>query len=389
MINIKVISSNINKLYLFLKISFTLNIILFYFPSYLLSHELSPNIVNLQIEKNQILLKFTTNLEAYLAGVDFSILDNTDNHDDGGYYKILRKLNNSELSNIFLKNWDSFVSLLSINTEDETKLNNLKFLKIETEDIDNLDVSRLSTIHLFIDNPSTKPFTFTASKKLGEIILRQLGVENGVTQYLLPGEKSDVIYSKGGKPKIWVDTFLDYIPVGFTHILPKGLDHILFIFGLLFLTPKLYPLVVQISIFTLAHTFTLAISSLKIINISSEIIEPLIAASIIYIAIENFFNSSLTKYRSIVIFFFGLLHGLGFASVLDNFGLPNINFVWALIGFNIGVEIGQITIVILFYSLLIYWIDTKNVYRKYISIPGSIFIALFGTFWLLERTLLS
>ena len=214
-------------------------------------------------------------------------------------------------------------------------------------------------------------------------------VKNGVTQFLLSGEKSQVISAKTGKPLYWVDTFLDYIPVGFAHILPKGLDHILFVLGLLFLTPKVYPLLIQISIFTLAHTITLAISSLKIIDISSAIIEPLIAASIIYVAIENFFNSSLTKYRSIIIFFFGLLHGLGFASVLSSFGLPGTNFIWALVGFNIGVEIGQITIILAFYAIFIYWIKTKNYYRKYISIPGSLIIALFGTFWLLERTLLA
>ena len=171
--------------------------------------------------------------------------------------------------------------------------------------------------------------------------------------------------------------------------MPKGLDHILFVLGLLFLTPKVYPLLIQVSIFTLAHTITLAISSLKIINISTAIIEPLIAASIIYVAIENFFNSSLTKYRSIIIFFFGLLHGLGFASVLSSFGLPGTNFIWALVGFNVGVEIGQLTIILAFYAVFIYWIKTKNYYRKYISIPGSLIIALFGTFWFLERTLLA
>ena len=110
---------------------------------------------------------------------------------------------------------------------------------------------------------------------------------------MLSGEKSKVISAKTGKPLDWIDTFLDYIPVGFSHILPKGLDHILFVLGLLFLTPKVYPLLIQISIFTIAHTITLAISSLKIIDISSAIIEPLIAASIIYVAIENFLTRHL------------------------------------------------------------------------------------------------
>lgn len=378
-----------NKFSFFLIIIFSLKAFFIFFASQLSSHELSPNIINLQIDKNRISIEFTTNLEAYLAGVDFSILDNTNDHDNEKYYKTLRKLNNSELTKVFLKNWDKFVSLFSIVSEDGTKLNNFNFSKIDTEDIDNTEVSRLSNIYFFLENQEMTPVTFQASRILGEIIFRQTGVENGVTQFLLSGEKSQVISAKSGKPLDWIDTFLDYIPVGFTHILPKGLDHILFVFGLLFLTPKFYPLLIQVSIFTLAHTITLAISSLKIINISTAIVEPLIAASIIYVAIENFFNSSLTKYRSIIIFFFGLLHGLGFASVLSSFGLPGTNFIWALVGFNIGVEIGQITIILAFYAILIYWIKTKNYYRKYISIPGSLIIAFFGTFWLIESTLLA
>ena len=378
-----------NKFSFFLLIIFSLKAFFIFFASQVSSHELSPNIINLQIDKNRISIELTINLEAYLAGVDFSILDNTNDHDNETYYKTLRKLNNSELTKIFLKNWDKFVSLFSIVSEDGTKLNNFNFSKIDTEDIDNTEVSRLSNIYFFVENQGMKPVTFQASRILGEIIFRQTGVENGVTQFLLSGEKSKVISAKTGKPLDWIDTFLDYIPVGFSHILPKGLDHILFVLGLLFLTPKVYPLLIQISIFTIAHTITLAISSLKIIDISSAIIEPLIAASIIYVAIENFFNSSLTKYRSIIIFFFGLLHGLGFASVLSSFGLPGTNFIWALVGFNVGVEIGQLTIILAFYTIFIYWIKTKNYYRKYISIPGSLIIALFGTFWLLERTLLA
>ena len=378
-----------NKFSFFLIIIIYLKFFLIFFSSQLFSHELSPNIINIQIEKTRISIEFTTNLEAYLAGVDFSILENTNDHDNEKYYKILRKLNNSELTNIFLKDWDNFISLFFISPEDGTKLSNFNFSRIDTEDIGNIEVSRLSNIHFFIDNKGMNPITFQASRTLGEIILRQTGVENGVTQFLLSGEKSKVISAKTGQPLDWIDTFLDYIPVGFTHILPKGLDHILFVFGLLFLTPKFYPLLIQISIFTLAHTITLAISSLNIIDISTEIIEPLIAMSIIYVAVENFFNTSLTRYRSIIIFFFGLLHGLGFASVLSSFGLPDTDFIWALVGFNIGVEIGQITIVLAFYAIFIYWIKTKNYYRKYISIPGSVIIAFFGSFWLIERTLLT
>ena len=137
--------------------------------------------------------------------------------------------------------------------------------------------------------------------------MRQGGLENGTTQYLLSGEKSVLISNNPRAQKSWANTFADYIPVGFTHIIPKGLDHILFVLGLLFLTPKIYPLVFQISIFTLAHTITLGLSSAGLMNISAQIIEPLIALSITYIAAENIFKARLTKYRLVTIFSFGLL----------------------------------------------------------------------------------
>ena len=100
-----------NKFSFFLIIIFSLKAFFIFFTSQISSHELSPNIINFQIDKNRISIEFTTNLEAYLAGVDFSILDNTNDHDNEEYYKALRKLNNTELTKIFLKNWDKFVSL--------------------------------------------------------------------------------------------------------------------------------------------------------------------------------------------------------------------------------------------------------------------------------------
>ena len=234
-----------------------------------------------------------------------------------------------------------------------------------------------------------RPFAFKASKKLGDIILRQEGVENGISQYLMSGEESVLISNEKREVKTLVDVFFDYILAGFYHILPKGLDHILFVLGLLFLTPKIFPLAMQISIFTLAHTVTLATSTLGIFTISSRVVEPLIALSIVYIAYENIFKTRLTRYRIITIFVFGLLHGLGFASVLKTFGLPDNNFIWALIGFNLGVELGQITLVLGAFLILTAFFRTKKQFRIYVTIPGSLILGIFGLWWVLERILLT
>jgi hypothetical protein len=126
-------------------------------------------------------------------------------------------------------------------------------------------------------------------------------------------------------------------------------------------------------------------ASLGVIKVSASIVEPLIAASIVYLAIENFYSNALTIRRSIVILCFGLLHGLGFASVLADFGLPIHHFIPALIGFNVGVELGQILIILILFSAISYWFKEKTWYRKLIALPFSFVIGLVGLFWFFER----
>ncbi len=181
------------------------------------------------------------------------------------------------------------------------------------------------------------------------------------------------------------DTTLLYLKTGFEHILPAGLDHILFIISLFLLTPKLKPLLLQATAFTIAHTITLAASMYKVINISSSIIEPLIAISIMYVALENIFTQKLGKARIGIVFLFGLIHGMGFAGALSEMGLPQNSFLLSLLMFNVGVELGQITIIILAYFILAKWFANKTYYRKWVIMPLSIAIAIVALYWTVER----
>jgi len=186
------------------------------------------------------------------------------------------------------------------------------------------------------------------------------------------------------QPAGWL-TFLHYIPIGFDHILPKGLDHILFVLGLFFLSTHLRPLLWQVSAFTLAHTVSLAFGAMGWVFVPASIVEPLIAASITYVAIENVFTTGMSRWRPLVIFGFGLLHGLGFASVLGELGIPDDQFFPALIGFNIGVEFGQLTVISLAFLAVGMWFRNKPWYRSRISIPASLVIAIIGAYWFFER----
>lgn len=122
-----------------------------------------------------------------------------------------------------------------------------------------------------------------------------------------------------------------------------------------------------------------------LVSVPGEIVEPIIAASIVFVAVENIFTSGLSRWRPIVVFVFGLLHGLGFASVLQEFGLPADKLVPALIGFNIGVELGQLAVIACAFALVGYWFRSKTWYRPVISNPGSLIIALVGAYWFIER----
>ena len=177
--------------------------------------------------------------------------------------------------------------------------------------------------------------------------------------------------------------------IGFTHILPKGLDHILFVLGLFLLSARWKPLLIQVTSFTLAHTATLSLSMYGIASVPTIIVEPLIALSIVYVGLENVMTKELKHWRPFLVFLFGLFHGLGFAGVLGEVGIPEPFFLESLIAFNLGVELGQLVVIGIAY-LLVGWIfSRRSWYRMAVVIPGSLTISLIGVWWVYERVVLS
>ena len=166
--------------------------------------------------------------------------------------------------------------------------------------------------------------------------------EDDLVDFIAPGLKSQPIPRQDIVERSWQETFIQYIVSGIAHIIPKGLDHIVFIMGLYFFSPRLRPLLMQVTVFTLAHSVTLAMATLKLVYIPASIVEPLIALSIAWIGVENILRPKIGIGRLTVIFVFGLLHGLGFAFVLGEVGLSGSAFVLSLVAFNIGVEVGQL-----------------------------------------------
>ena len=208
-----------------------------------------------------------------------------------------------------------------------------------------------------------------------------------LTNFFGPGEESNSTKSSKFEYKDTADsqsTFISFLRQGFVHVVPLGLDHILFVFGLFLLSRKWKPLILQVSAFTLAHTLTLGLATLGIISVSPQIVEPIIAASIAVIALENIFFPGYKPYRLVIVFIFGLIHGLGFAGALSGFNLEPTSLLIGLFGFNLGVEFGQLALLIAAYWLTAQ-IKNQSIYRQWIVIPGSLTIALFGIYWTIER----
>ena len=349
------------------------------------AHEISPSILDLSISSNVVQLKLRLSVEAILADVNLSETDNTNFSQNSFKYDELRSLNPERIKNYFYHRWSDLAPLIQVNQSGRAL--ELNFSELSVPEIGNLELTRISHLYIEAELKTKDPTSLSCDPKFGPVVLRQMGVQNGITQFLQNGDKSDLIYFNDNVQYNKLNAFLDYIPVGFEHIIPKGWDHIIFVLGLFFFSTKLRPLVWQISAFTVAHTFTLALGSIGYIKIIPEIVEPLIALSIVFIAVENIFFDRLSKWRSIVIFIFGLLHGLGFASVLGEFGLPDGFFIAALLGFNLGVEIGQLTVVLLAFITLGYWFNKKDYYQISIAHPISIIIGLVGAYWFIERVI--
>lgn len=223
-------------------------------------------------------------------------------------------------------------------------------------------------------------------KILGDI---SLALARPYQTFVLAGKTSESISleqqgSFSGELATKITTFIDYSVQGILHIIPKGLDHILFVLALFLLATKMSTLLWQVSAFTLAHTITLGLGIFGVVNLPASIVEPLIALSIAYVAVENIFALQLKKWRILVIFAFGLLHGLGFASVLQELGLAPGQYVLSLIAFNIGVELGQVAVILLAFAC-VWWWQSKHWYRQRIVQPLSLIIAVTGVYWFVER----
>ena len=176
-----------------------------------------------------------------------------------------------------------------------------------------------------------------------------------------------------------------YLELGVRHIIPLGTDHILFVTSLCLLSTHIKTILWQATAFTVAHSVTLALSMKGILVAPGAVVEPIIALSIIFVAVENIFLSELKPWRIVIVFLFGLIHGLGFASALNAIGLPRNKFYTSILSFNAGVEIGQVIVIVCVFAIIIIPFGKIKEYRKFIVYPASSIIATIAAYWFVRR----
>ena len=371
-------------------------IIFFYFFSFLtlfsigaISHEIRPSIADYKIEENILYFDIRLNAELILSGIDASNITDTNSSPLSATYDDLRSLTRENLKILLIESWDDIQSKINLNINEVSTKFELVDINIEANR--DFEISRDSILYLKYELDDDDEFlTFKWSEKYGPIIIREINElkkeDDLYTEYLQAGLQTDKIFIKSENTQSIFTSIINYFILGIQHIIPKGLDHILFIVGLFFFSVTLRPLLIQVTMFTIAHSITLIFVSVSYINVNPLIVEPIIALSIAYVGIENIFKQYVKEYlRYIIIFFFGLLHGLGFALVLSDIGYQSSKLILNLISFNLGIEAAQIFIILFLYILLGIKFSNKKYYRYIFQVPLSLFIALVGIYWFFER----
>lgn len=359
------------------------------------AHELRPSVIDLNVAGDVLDVEIRVNLEALIARIPPEHTS-TETAPQVKTYAQLRALDAVELRKRFEDFSEELLSGIDIVFDGQRAQPSIN--RIDLIDAGDTRIARDSVVVLVVPIPEgSQALVWSWADAFGPAIVRK-GVAsdpNSYTTLLSGGASSDALSlfegasmgeghsgqsARGG----FLSTLVDYIRYGFVHIVPLGLDHILFVVGLFLLSPRVKPLVLQVSSFTFAHSLTLGLGVLGVLSVSPALVEPLIALSIVLVGVENMVSRSVSWRRMIMVFAFGLLHGLGFAGVLGDVGLAPGTFATSLLGFNIGVELGQLFVLLVCYLIVFKW-RKRSWYRNRIVRPGSLVIAGIGAFWFLER----
>lgn len=351
-----------------------------------------PALIEISVYRSgEFRIELRASIEALLSGINGQYRDTTE-APTSALYDELRRLPPEQLGQRFAEFEASFLQSVKLSTEQKTLKLGIDQVKIPA--VGYPKVPRISVIEITGGiSPSATELVWYYPLKFGDHATRVRQVDEAQQKW----HWSDWQWIREDRPtepysltevfthKPWYSKGFGYGEAGFLHIVPRGMDHILFILGLFLFRNRFKPLLWQATMFTLAHSLTLSFAMLGWIELPARVVEPLIALSIAYVGLENLWHHKLRVSRLALVFGFGLLHGLGFASVLNEFHLEPGDFALALISFNVGVEFGQISLLLLAWLAVWPWYKNSEIFKRYFQWPGSALIGLLGLIWTVQR----
>lgn len=354
------------------------------------AHEVEPAVADVSVGAERIEMTIRVALEPILAGVDLAAVEDTDDSPLSERNDALRALPPAELEAALRAAWPGIAEGIALESGGVPLTPELGAVTVpEAGDV---ELRRDSVIAVSAALPEgDAPVTLGWADSLGALIVRQVDEGAAYEVFLTGGSETDPMPRTGVAEQTLAQVVERYVVSGFIHVIPDGLDHILFVLGLYFFALAWRPLIWQITAFTVAHTLTLALATTGVIVIPGEwmwLVETIIAASIAYVAVENILGGRKQEIgwtRIGIVFGFGLVHGLGFASVLSEFGL-GADLAASLASFAVGLEIGHLTVIAVAFLLFGLPFGSRPWYRSAIVIPGSLVIAAIGVYWVLNRT---
>lgn len=352
------------------------------------SHQMEPAVITALVQNDEVTITVRDAIEPIMAISRVDPQSGADADRVNSLYQELRQSAPASLEEVLRADWDAVSGNFSVYAGD-TRLD-LVLDNVTTPEVGDPQTLRFSTFTMSAKlPPDGSAVRFSWRADFGPLSIHQAGGDDdGYTQLLQGGQTSQPMLRSVPVTEPALTLFVRFVTSGFEHIVPHGADHILFVLGLFLFSLRIKPILTQVTAFTIAHSVTLALASLKIVSLPASVVEPLIAISIAYVAIENIVfgnRGTVSPARIAVVFGFGLLHGLGFASVLNDVGLPAGQFVIGLVGFNVGVELGQLFVILVAFVFVGLPFGRQPWYRNLVIIPASAAIALVGMWWAVER----
>jgi hydrogenase/urease accessory protein HupE len=336
-------------------------------------------------------VELRASIEALLTGIN-ARYKNTQDAPTAAEYDALRHLSPKALLKAFRPFEPELLREIALRFDGQRA--HPRVTRVEIPERGYTKVPRISVIVLSGKTPrDAKTLTWYYPARFGDNAVRVRQVDRRAQKYhwsewqWIRDDSTSQAFSitEIANPRRFTDVVREYVVAGYKHILPKGMDHILFILGLYLFAARIRPLLWQVTMFTVAHTITLGLAVYGLVQLPAAVVQPLIALSIAYVGVENLWHRQLRKSRLALVFGFGLLHGIGFASMLSDFGMPKNAFATALVSFNVGVELGQLTIIAGAWVLTGLWFGRRAWYRPLVVVPFSLMISVISLYWFWDR----